>query len=50
MRHRAVARRALGEGDGDQRQRGGRGERGADALGGARGQQPRLAGGEPAEQ
>ena len=48
--HRPVARPALGEGDRDQRQRGGRGERAADALQDARAEQPGLVGGEPAEQ
>jgi hypothetical protein len=38
------------EGDGDQRQGGGRGHRAADALLDAGGEQPRLVGGEPAEQ
>ena len=49
-RHRAVARPALGEGDGDQRQRGGRGHRRPGALHGTGGEQPRLAGGEAAQQ
>jgi hypothetical protein len=48
--HGAVPRRALGEDDGDQRQGGRRGHRPADALQGAGGEQPRLVGGEPAEQ
>jgi AcrR family transcriptional regulator len=48
--HRAVPPRAFGEGDGDQRQGGGRGHCPAGALDGARGEQPRLVGGGPAEQ
>jgi hypothetical protein len=48
--HRPVARRALGERDRDQRQRGRRGERAADALQDAGPEQPLLTGGEAAEQ
>lgn len=49
-RERAVARWAGGEGGGDQRQRGGRGHRGAQALKCASGEQQRLALRQAAEQ